>query len=76
MRRLRPDLLLNYFNGSIPKYASTSQSTSVDCDVQYRIALLYYICGQAQLRDEEATQDGRATVFINKFTAQLLTIEA
>jgi hypothetical protein len=76
MRRLRPDLMISYFNGSIPKYASTSQSTNVDCDVQYRIALLYYICGQAQLRDEEATQDARATVFINKFTAQLLTIEA
>lgn len=76
IRRLRPELMLATFNGSIPVYSATSPTTAVACDVQYRPALLYYICGQAQLRDDEATQDQRATVFLNKFTSQMLTIGA
>lgn len=74
MRRLRPDLMIASFNGSIPKYTLTTQT--VACDAMYRPALLYYICGQAQLRDDEATQDNRATIFLNKFTSQMLTIGA
>lgn len=74
MRRLRPDLMMSTFSGAIPKYTTASQS--VACDPQYRPALLYYVCGQAQLRDDEATQDVRATVFLNKFVAQLQTIGA
>lgn len=76
MRRLRPDLMLATFGGSIPKYSESSTSTAVACDVQYRSALLYYVCGQAQLRDDEATTDSRAAVFLNKFTSQMLTIGA
>jgi len=76
MRRLRPDLMITTFGSTIPKYSSASPSTTVVCDVQYRMALLYYVCGQTQLRDDEATQDSRATIFLNKFTAQLLTIGA
>lgn len=74
MRRLRPDLLMSTFGSTIPKYTATTQSVALDA--MYRPALLYYICGQAQLRDDEATQDSRATVFINKFTSQMLTIGA
>lgn len=74
MRRLRPDLMITTFGGTIPKYTATNQT--VACDPQYRSALLYYICGQAQLRDDEATQDSRATIFLNKFVAQLQTIGA
>jgi hypothetical protein len=76
VRRLRPDLVRGYLSSSPPSYSSSSMSTAVDMDVQYRLALLYYICGHAQLRDDEATQDSRATVFLNKFTAQMLTIGA
>lgn len=76
MRRLRPDLMMSTFNGDIPMYSSASPSTNVACDVQYRVALLYYVCGQAQLRDEEPTQDARASTFLNKFVAQMLSIGA
>ena len=76
VRRLRPDLLKSYFRTTIPTYSSSSTSTAVDMSPGYRVALLYYICGQAQLRDDENTQDARATVFLNKFTAQMLTINA
>lgn len=73
-RRLRPDLLKSYLKTTPPSYSSGSPSTTVAMDPQYRVALLYYICGQAQLRDDETTQDARATVFLNKFTSQMLTI--
>lgn len=76
MRRLRPDLMITTFRSSIPRYSATSPTTAVKCDPMYRMSLLYYICGNAQLRDEEATQDARAGVFLNKFLSQMLKIEA
>lgn len=76
MRRLRPDLLRSYFRTSIPSFSMAAPTASVPVDPQYRVALLYYICGQAQLRDDENTQDARATVFLNKFVAQMLTIQS
>lgn len=76
MRRLRPDLLMSSFRSTFPSYSASFTSTTVAVDPQYRMALLYYICGQAQLRDDEATQDNRAVNFLNKFTSQMLTIGA
>lgn len=76
MRRLRPDLLRSYFRTSLPSFTSSAMTASVPVDYQYRVALLYYICGHAQLRDDEATQDARATIFLNKFTAQMLAIQS
>lgn len=75
-RRLRPDLLKPYFRTSLPDFSTSSMSQSVPIDPQYRVAFVYYICGQAQLRDDENTQDSRASVFLNKFVSQLLTIQA
>lgn len=77
IRRLRPDLMASTFRTSIPKYtAANASTTSVTLDVQYRMALLYYVCGQAQLRDAEDVQDARSLAFLNKFTAQMLTMGA
>lgn len=69
--RLRPDLFLDR---DVPSYSSDNMDAQVVMDNQYRVPLLYYICGNAQLRDEENTQDARATVFLNKFVAQMLSI--
>lgn len=76
MRRLRSDLLRSYFRTSIPSFSSSAMTAVVPMDQQYRVALLYYICGQAQLRDDEDTQGARATAFLNKFVAQMLSITA
>lgn len=76
IRRLRPDVMASTFRTSIPKYSAASTSTAVAVDVQYRVALLYYVCGQAQLRDAEDVQDARSLAFLNKFTAQMLTLGA
>jgi hypothetical protein len=76
MRRLRPDLLLSKFRTTLPEYSAGALSTQVDMDPQYRMSLIYYICGHAQLRDDENVQDSRAVTFLNKFTSQLLTLMA
>ncbi len=69
-RRIRPDLFLSTFD-DIPSY--TVASTTVDFNEQYRTALLMYMVGHAQLRDDEDTQDQRAAAFLNRFTSQLMT---
>lgn len=71
-RRLRPDLFLGRAN-AVPSY-TTNDGTVVVFDQQYRNAVVYYIVGRAQLRDEEDTQDTRAVALIGKFTSQLLTL--
>lgn len=75
-RRLRPDLLSSYFRSSLPDFSTAAMTAAVPIDPQYRVAFVYYICGQAQLRDEENTQDTRAAAFLNKFIAQMTTIQA
>lgn len=75
-RRLRPELLRPYFRDALPGFSTADLSAQVPMDPQYRPAFLYYICGQAHLRDDEITQDSRAAAFLNKFTAQMLTIQA
>jgi hypothetical protein len=76
-RRLRPDLFLNSgLRSAVPAFGSPIVSANVPIDPQYRAALVYYIVGQTQLMDEETTQDARASVFLNKFVSQLLTLPA
>jgi hypothetical protein len=75
-RRLRPELLRSFFRDSLPDFSTADLSASVPIDPQYRVAFVYYICGHAHLRDDEITQDSRASAFLNKFTAQMLSIQA
>lgn len=75
-RRLRPDLMRTFFRSSLPDFSPGDLSTPVAIDQQYRVSFVYYICGHAQLRDDENNQDSRSAAFLNKFVAQLLTIQA
>lgn len=75
-RRLRPELFQSYFRTSLPDFTTSALSATVDIDPQYRVAFVYYMCGQAQLRDDENNQDSRAVTFLNKFTSQMLTIQS
>jgi hypothetical protein len=66
-RRIRPDMFIGRLD-AVPFYTA---SETVDFDVQYRMALLYYIIGHVQLRDDEDTTDARAAALLTKFVAQL-----
>jgi hypothetical protein len=70
-RRLRPDLFLQTFN-ALPSYTGAGNTFGIE--PMYRPSFVYYVVGRAQLRDDEATQDARAGVLMNKFVAQLLTV--
>lgn len=75
-RRLRPDLMKSYFRAELPSFTEANMTAVVPIDPMYRVAFVYYICGQAQLRDEENTQDTRAAAFLNKFIAQMTSNQA
>lgn len=69
-RRLRPDL---FINKSLVLFTA-NDATAVVMDPMYRVAHLYYIVGQAQLRDDEAVQDQRASAFISMHKSMLLSL--
>lgn len=84
--RIRPDILIGINitqrtvsqidtgDADVPNYDAAYLTDVVPLPAQYRVAALYYICGNAQLRDTEDVQDARASAFINRFTQQLLTV--
>jgi hypothetical protein len=73
-RKLRPDLFnLSGNCNEVDSYAVVD-TTAVTFDAQYRMALVYYICGIAQLRDDESTQDTRAGGFLGMFRSSLITL--
>ena len=73
-RRIRADLFVGR-SDDVPAYSESDTAEAVTFDQQYRGAVLYYIVGHAQLRDEEDTQDQRAAGFLAKFTAQMLSVQ-
>ena len=52
--------------------STVNDTTLFVMDPQYRMAFVYFICGHAQLRDEEDTQDSRASMFLGQFTQMLI----
>lgn len=71
-RKLRPDLFLTTTPiGSVPSFSAVD-STAVPMDPQYAVALVYYVAGNAQMRDEESTQDSRAGAFMAMFKQSLV----
>lgn len=68
-RALRPDLFITAT--ALPSFTAVGDSTS-PIDEMYRPAFLYYLVGHMQLRDDEETQDARASAFLTKFTSQLV----
>ena len=70
-RRLRPDLFLATPK-VVPSY-DLVDNTVVAIDQQYRMALVYFMVGQAQLRDEEDVTDVRSMLFLQKFSEVLIS---
>jgi hypothetical protein len=65
VRRLRPDLLRRYLRTALPVYDDIH--ASVDMEEQYRLPLVWFITGYAQLCDDEEVQDQRAAGFVAMF---------
>jgi hypothetical protein len=76
-RRLRADLFLPLFE--IPWFTPTGtidMAAPVSMDTLYLSAMVYYIVGRSQLRDDESTTDHRESAFLTKFVGQMLTIQS
>lgn len=73
-KKLRPD----FFRGlsSTPQYATTDVNLNIDYPEEYRVALINYIAGKIQLQDDEATDDERASKFLQSFTGKLTVAQA
>ena len=70
MLKLRPDLFLGIT--PFPQFDGTTNTADVvPIDPMYRMPLVYYMCGMAQLRDDEEVQDQRAAAFLALFTTKL-----
>lgn len=69
-KKLRPDLFIVTPLQDFP----ANDATVVTFDPMYRTALVYYMVGRAQLRDDEETQDQRAAAFLSMFAAKLTTV--
>ena len=70
-RRLRPDLFIGTVDGTtIPEYV-TVDATAIAIDIMFLNAILYFVVGHAQLRDEEETTDSRVSAFFKSFRAKL-----
>jgi len=67
-KRIRPDMWPN----GLPSDYLAVDTTPITIDPMYRMAFVYYMCGQAQLRDEEETQDTRAVMLLQMFYKQLM----
>jgi hypothetical protein len=77
-RRLRADLFLPG-RFAIPFYdtaGTVNMAATIPIEPMYRQVFVYYIVGRIELRDDEQTQDSRASALFNKFINQLLTIAA
>lgn len=72
-KKLRPDLFIGVTSQSFTT-ADIAAATVVNMDEMYRSALVYYMAGIAQLRDDEEVQDQRAAAFLGIFTAKLSTV--
>lgn len=73
-RRIRPDIFVPKFE--IPVYSSADMNAVIQFPDFYKSALLYFVVGFAQLRDQEDTSDQRAGVLIAKFATELTGVYA
>ena len=78
VRVKRPDLYLaSGLRSQLPLFtAATDMNTDFPLDWTIYPAFVYYLVGRAELREDTFATDGRAVTLMNKFTTQLLTVQA
>jgi hypothetical protein len=72
--KARPDLFIG--QTSFQTLTISDTSVAVAMDPMYRSAVLYYILGHIQLRDDENVTDQRSEAFFNMARAKLLSLSS
>ena len=75
MYRLRPDIFLET-DFVVPVFNIATLDVAWPIEKQWIPPIVYYAAGLTQLRDEEGTQDNRATAFMTRFTTIMETVNA
>jgi hypothetical protein len=70
-RRIRPDLFVFKHHDKVPAFTAVD-STDVNIEAPFRLALVYGLVGHAIARDQEEVQDSRSTMFLGAYY-QILT---
>lgn len=72
-RRVRPDLFIDSLDGSLPQWDGTDLTQTIPLSDMHAPALVNFIAGRAELRDDEFTKDGRAATLLSAWGAALVS---
>lgn len=75
-RRMRPDLFLATIFDAIPSYTEANAADPFPITEIYWIAVVNYLVGRAELRDDQFNSDARASALLSSFKAQLTSSAA
>lgn len=67
MYRQRPDIFLES-DFVIPTFDVSDMDLELGIEEQYVSAVVFYVCGMVQLRDDEGTQDARSGLFLQRYS--------
>ena len=74
-RAKRPDLfLVSGLRTPVVAYTTASVGLDFPLDLSVYDAFVYYVVGRSELREDTFSEDGRATVLMNKFVSQLTSV--
>jgi len=82
IRNTRPDIFIRVFGRRslrvpLPYYtAATNMNTLFPIDYSTYNAVVYYVVGRSELREDTFSDDSRAVTLMNKFKSQLLTVQS
>ena len=70
-RRIRPDLFNMNWRGSTPVYSAAATTTLIALPDAYIPALVNYVTGRVDVREDSFAQDGRAMSLLQAFNVAL-----
>lgn len=75
-RAKRPDVFLDMgLRNIVPRYVMPDDTDVVfPIDQMYYPAVLFYVVGRSEIREDTFANDSRAVVLMNKFVSQLLQV--
>lgn len=74
-RRIRPDLFVFKHHDKLPFFLNNDTSP-VELEHPFRLAIVYGLCGHALARDQEDVQDNRSSKFMGVFYDMMLGLKS
>jgi hypothetical protein len=75
MFKLRPDIFLET-GFKVPTFNAAELGAEWPLELQWIPPIVYFTVGLTQVRDDEGTQDTRASAFLARFRGMLVTVDA